>query len=122
MLQEIAAYLAERPEPLNSSLASTDGATHSSTPAAKRKVRLGTVPDYTFAGNGVLIDDIHAGTPADQAGLRKGDVILAVNEVAITNLRDYAQALRLLKPGDEIRIRFRRDGHEQHASTRVMLR
>ena len=69
-----------------------------------------------------IIDDIRAGTPAEQAGLRKGDVILAINETAVMDLRDYARILKTLQPGETIRIRFRRDGREQNVTTQVMVR
>ena len=122
VLGEITGYLAERVEPLTSSLRAAESGPETSPPTEKRKVRLGTVPDYSFTGTGVLIDDVHADTPAEQAGLRKGDIILTVNGQQITSLRDYAQALRRLKPGEEIRLRYQRDGDEQHATTKVMLR
>ena len=122
VLQEIAGYLAERPEPLNSALDGARSPARATSAATSRQVSLGTVPDYAWSGAGVLIDDIRAGTPAEQAGLRKGDIIVAVNDITVMHLRDYAQVLKTLQPGDEIRIRFRRDGREQNVSTHVMLR
>jgi len=122
VLQEITGYLAERPEPLHSTLAGAQSPAQSPNGGTKRHVSLGTVPDYAYAGDGVLIDDIRAGTPAEQAGLRKGDVIIAVNEISVTTLRDYAQALKTLQPGDEIRICFQRDGRERNVTTQVIVR
>jgi S1-C subfamily serine protease len=122
VLKETVDYLAERPEALHATL---DGQQQLSTATASgqaRRVSLGTVPDYAYSGDGVRITDVQAETPAAQAGLRQEDIIVAVNDQPVHNLRDYAQALRALSPGDEIRIRFRRDGNEQTVTTRVVQR
>ncbi|NNJ95312.1 MAG: M20/M25/M40 family metallo-hydrolase, partial [Halobacteria archaeon] len=122
VLQEIADYLAERPGPLNATLEGVRIPARATTANSKRHASLGTVPDYAWSGAGVLIDDVRPGTPAEQAGLRKGDIIVAVNDITVMHLRDYAQVLRTLSPGDEIGIRFRRDGREQTVRTHVMVR
>jgi aminopeptidase N len=121
LLNEAALYLAGRPQPLTSTL----GGVPESAPAAvpgKRRVSLGTVPDFGFSGPGVRLEDVRAGAPAAQAGLQAGDVIIAVNDGAVGDMRDYAAALRRLQPGDEIRVRFRRAGAEQTVTTRVVER
>ena len=122
VLRETVEYLAGRAQALRSTLG--DGR-ENAIPAARetaRQVSLGTVPDYAFSGGGVRIDEVRAGTPAEQAGLQKDDVIIAVNETPVQTLREYAQALRGLKPGDAIRIRFRRDHIEQAVTARLVAR
>jgi S1-C subfamily serine protease len=54
--------------------------------------------------------------------LQPGDVIVAVNDAAVRNLRDYAAALRRLAPGDQIRVRFQRADVQQTVTTRVVQR
>jgi aminopeptidase N len=122
LLGEAALYLAGRPQPLTSKLAG--GETGPAPPAAagKRRVSLGTVPDFGFDGPGVRLDDVRAGSPAAQAGLQGGDVIIAVDDGAVADMRDYAAALKRLRPGDEIRVRFRRAGEEQTVTARVVER
>jgi len=122
VLREIAVYLAERPGSLKSALDGARPTARAANAGASRQVSLGTVPDYAWSGAGVLIDGVRSGTPAEQAGLRKGDIIVAVNDITVAHLRDYAQVLRTLEPGDEIHIRFRRDGREQTVRTHVMVR
>ena len=122
VLKETVDYLAERPQALQ---VTVDGRQQPSAAAGSgqaRRVSLGTVPDYAYSGEGVRITAVQADTPAARAGLRKEDIIIAVNDAAVNDLRDYAQALRGLSPGDEIRIRFRRDGDEQTVSARVVER
>ena len=88
----------------------------------KRRVSLGTVPDFGFSGPGVRLEDVRADSPAAQAGLQSGDVIIGVNEGAVDDMRDYAAALKRLRPGDRIRVRIIRAGAEQTVTARVVER
>ncbi len=47
------------------------------------------VPD----GRGVLITFVRAGSPAERAGLRAGDVIVAVDDKDVRNVREFTRAL-----------------------------
>jgi serine protease Do len=74
---------------------------------------------------GVLIEQIAAGSPADQANLRGsykpitidgtqlligGDVITAVNDQSIATIEDLRSFLQQANPGDEISVTVLRDG------------
>jgi hypothetical protein len=121
VLNEAVRYLGERPEPLHSTL----GSAQSSVPASRsgsRRVSFGTVPDFTYSGAGVRLDEVRAGTPAQGAGLRTGDIIIAVNETPVDGMRTYSEVLKQLDPGDEIRVRFLRDGVEKTLITHVIER
>jgi S1-C subfamily serine protease len=65
---------------------------------------------------------VGAGTPAARAGLRAGDVILELDETPVNDLRDYAQVLRQLKPGDALVIRYQRNGSDTRTTARVAER
>lgn len=121
VLAEAVDYLGRRTEPLSSTLDNTLES-GSSTATATRKVSFGTVPDFTYSGGGVRLEDVRTGTPAASAGLRSGDIITAVNDTPVTGMRDYAQALRQLQPGDEIRVHFRRGANQQVVTTQVTER
>jgi serine protease Do len=41
----------------------------------------------------VIVTDVEEGSPADEVGLRRGDMILEVNQQPVTNLHDFAVAL-----------------------------
>jgi hypothetical protein len=121
VLNETVRYLGERPGPLSS----TRHDAQASAPATRttsRRISFGTVPDFTYSGTGVRLDDISAGTPAERAGLRKGDIITVVNEIPVNDLRSYSEALKKLDPGDAIRVNFLRDGIEMTLSTHVTER
>lgn len=48
---------------------------------------------------GVIISKVNAGTPAAWAGLKKGTIILAVNQKKISSLADYNQAFESSEKG-----------------------
>ena len=52
------------------------------------------------------------GSPAEKAGIQKGDVIIKFGEYDVTSLRDYAFALRQHKPGDTVKLVVVREGKE----------
>lgn len=66
---------------------------------------LGTIPDMGAADVvGVRITGVRAGSPAEQAGLRAGDVIVEFGGTAVKDLYGYTDALRAHKPGDVVSI------------------
>ena len=61
---------------------------------------LGTIPDYAGEGvRGMLLSGVTAGAPADQAGLKGGDVIVQLAGKTIENIQDYVAAIGALKVG-----------------------
>ncbi len=69
---------------------------------------LGTIPDMTGTPGGVRITGVRAGSPAEQAGLKGGDVITRIGDRDIPDLQAMADALRAHKAGDVVEIVVRR--------------
>ncbi len=80
---------------------------------------LGTIPDMTPRPFGVRITGVQPGSPAEKAGLRAGDVIVAFDGRETPDLYAYAYALRDKKPGDEVTIVVERDG--ERVTTKAVL-
>jgi serine protease Do len=59
--------------------------------------------------NGVLVEDVIPGGPADKAGLRVGDVILTMNETPLHNVRDLSLQLYEYGIGNKITLQVLRD-------------
>jgi Tol biopolymer transport system component len=77
---------------------------------------LGSVPDYSSMesqSGGVKIADARAGSPADKAGLKGGDVIVEMGGTRIENLYDMTYALQDHKPGETIDIVVLRNGERK---------
>jgi TolB protein len=77
---------------------------------------LGTVPDFRAmesAEGGVLLGDVRTGGPADLAGIRGGDRIVAMAGTKIANLYDMTYALEDHKPGETIDVVIERGGEKK---------
>jgi hypothetical protein len=74
---------------------------------------LGTIPDYTPVERGMRIGGVRGGSPAEQAGLREGDILLRIEDHEIGDIYAFTDALRSHKPGDRVRVTVLRNGSEQ---------
>ncbi len=68
-------------------------------------VYLGSIPDMA-AGDvvGLRLTGVRAGSPADSAGLKAGDVIVEFGGTPVKDLEEYSRALYSHKPGDEVSV------------------
>ena len=73
------------------------------------KVTLGVMPDYVYDGEGMRIDGVKEGKPAQLAGIQKGDIVMSMNGIAITNMQDYMKNLGKLNAGDLIPVTIKRN-------------
>ncbi|GAA4446767.1 M20/M25/M40 family metallo-hydrolase [Ravibacter arvi] len=70
------------------------------------KVTLGVMPDYNFTGNGVRIDGVSAGRPAELAGIKSGDVITRIGKTAIKDIYEYMDVLGKHEKGQTVEVEF----------------
>jgi putative serine protease PepD len=86
------------------------------------ELRSGTVPDRalmgvttqpTGEGPGVEIVEIAEGSGAADSGLRVGDVIVAVDDIEVTDPTSLGAAIATYQPGDTITVTVDRDGSMQ---------
>jgi hypothetical protein len=76
------------------------------------RVYLGTVPNYSDQSDGMKLDGVRPGSPAERAGLRAGDLVVRLGKMAVKNVYDYTYALGELRAGEEVEIVIRREGRE----------
>lgn len=69
---------------------------------------LGSVPDFTPVERGVKLSGVTAGAPADAAGIRAGDIVIGIGAHEVADLQAMTDALRALKPGDQVDVRVLR--------------
>jgi serine protease Do len=62
---------------------------------------------------GALVSNVDPESPAGQAGLKSGDVILGFDGNAVKELRDLPRLVAAAKPGDKAEVMVLRDGQEQ---------
>ena len=73
---------------------------------------LGTVPDFAPVDFGVRLSGVSGGSPAEEAGMQAGDILLRLGGLEIEDLYALTDALRDLEPGTEVQAVFVRDGQE----------
>jgi putative serine protease PepD len=62
---------------------------------------------------GALVMDVPEGTPADDAGLRKGDRIVGVDGKAVPDGESLIVSIRNHRPGERIELSVQRDGEKR---------
>ena len=72
--------------------------------------------DYYGAIAGVYVAEVENGSPAQEAGLVPGDIIVSMDGVAITRSDDIIDVRDMHVPGDEISVVVDRDGREVELS------
>ncbi len=78
------------------------------------KVTLGIVPDMVSNdNNGLRVDGVRKGGPAEVAGIVKGDRIVSIDGQPVTNIYDYMARLGKLKAGQVASVEIVRDGKKQ---------
>jgi S1-C subfamily serine protease len=68
---------------------------------------------------GVLIADLFPGAAAERAGLRVGDLILAIDGQAVNDEAGVNYRIGTRKPGDTAQLQIRRDGTSRTLAVRV---
>ncbi len=112
LVYEISAELAGK----NEKLAFMEAGPKTQTNRGMRRggVTLGIMPD--FAGNvknGLRADFVTPGRPAELGGMKKGDIITAINGKAINNIQDYMFRLSELEHGQTIQVEIIRDDKKE---------
>ena len=76
----------------------------------------GTIPDYATEVEGLRLSGVVGGGPAEEAGLREGDVIVELGGQSIANIYDYTYALEAVKIGAPVPVVYLRDGERRTAT------
>jgi aminopeptidase N len=120
--RETAIFLAEREDRLTFVPAGAGKQAPIVSAGPPRRTSMGTIPDFGRESGGVLLTGTTAGSPAEHAGLTKGDIIVSVGGISIDNLADLSAALKAHQPGDTVEVVFKRGGEEQKLRVGVVER
>ncbi|MAZ93288.1 MAG: hypothetical protein CMF58_02635 [Lentimicrobiaceae bacterium] len=78
------------------------------------KVKFGIMPDFASTeNNGLGVGGVTPDGPAYVAGMKKGDRIIAIEGMPVTNIYDYMARLKKLKPGQRVSVDIMRDGSKK---------
>jgi putative serine protease PepD len=74
------------------------------------------------SGAGAAITSVVTGGPADDAGLRAGDVVTKIDGQAVTDPSELSSAVNAKAVGDHIKLTVRRNGNEQDIDVALAAR
>jgi S1-C subfamily serine protease len=73
------------------------------------KISLGIMPDVSAEGkNGLAVLAVIKGKPAADGGIKRGDVIIAIDRKTVGDIYEYMYRLEQLKVGDTVLVRVKR--------------
>lgn len=73
------------------------------------KVTMGIMPSYTSNEEGLKVDGVSDGKPAQKAGILTGDVIIQIGELPIKDIQAYMEALGKFQKGETVPVKVKRN-------------
>lgn len=70
-------------------------------------------------GGGAEVKSVSKGSPAADAGIEAGDVVVAIDGQEVTDVEDLLQALATHAAGDEVEIEIERGSQEQTLTAKL---
>jgi S1-C subfamily serine protease len=80
------------------------------------KVTMGVMPSYTSSEEGLLVDGVTDGKPAQKAGIEAGDIIVQMGDISIKDMANYMDALGKFEKGQTIPVKVKRKGEVKTVS------
>jgi len=71
------------------------------------------------AVRGVVIDSVFNGSPADRAGLKRGDVVISFNDQEVSNSRQFSVLVSTVRKGNIVPLKVVRDGEQLNLQTLI---
>ncbi len=78
--------------------------------------------EYYDVSEGVLITEVFSGEPAEKAGIKKGDIVTAVNGESIDSPRDLSRKIANIEPDTDVTLSILRDGEKTEVTVTVAKR
>ncbi|TMQ67649.1 MAG: PDZ domain-containing protein [Candidatus Eisenbacteria bacterium] len=75
-----------------------------------------------YRGEGVLVSRVVLGSPADEAGIRKGDIVVSLNSRNVTSPEELSRAIHESRVGQVVRVTVVRDGSRRSLSAKLAER
>ena len=74
--------------------------------------------DFPKERVGVLVNDVIDGSPAEKAGMKRGDIVLSLEDIPISSPSEYGDALGEYTTGDTLKLGIFRKGRELTVSVK----
>ena len=82
-------------------------------PEKAEAANLGVQIKLDDQNRGAVVQEVVYKSPAEEAGLKRDDIITKIDGKAVTNLPEFVMTIREHKAGDKITLDILRDGKEQ---------
>jgi serine protease Do len=87
----------------------------------QKRLMLGVMTE-TNGREGVLINEIVKESPAEKAGLQKGDIIYKVDDAKINTPKELMEYIQTKKEGDKVKVYFTRGGKKMDISSALEMK
>jgi serine protease Do/serine protease DegQ len=84
-----------------------------------RRGRLGVAMQDVVGGEGAAVTEVQANSPAAEAGLRKGDVVIGLNGRPVRGAAELRARLSVVPVGETIELSVQRGGETQALKARI---
>jgi serine protease Do len=68
---------------------------------------------------GIVVGDVSSDSPAQKAGIQRGDIILAVNGKTVSDSNQLRMSISMMQPGTELKLKMLRNGAEHDTTVRL---
>ncbi|MEN8223285.1 MAG: M20/M25/M40 family metallo-hydrolase [Acidobacteriota bacterium] len=111
--REVLLYLSERELPMTfTGKTGVNLSKPSVNPKKNTRASIGIMPDFTYSSGGVKVGMAMRSAIGKDHVLMKGDIVTAIGDNKVSNLKEYSAALKKYTPGQKVEITFLRSGKE----------
>jgi serine protease Do len=68
---------------------------------------------------GIVVGDVTPNSPASEAGIKTGDIVLEVNGKPVTDSNQLRMSISMMQPGTELKLKTLRNGTERDATVKL---
>jgi serine protease Do len=68
---------------------------------------------------GIVVGDVTPNSPAHEAGIQRGDIILEVNGKPVTDSNQLRMSISMMQPGTDLKLKTLRNGAERDATVKL---
>lgn len=68
---------------------------------------------------GVVVGDVTPNSPAQESGIRRGDILLEMNDRPVANSNQLRNSISMMQPGTEIKLKMLRESSERNVTVKL---